>query len=98
MRIYLWLSFYGVISWSVLTNKFIYFIKNILLFNPYIFFSNNRKPIITTSTLPMLYTKLGIDSSVKEKKETKLKSRKIYKAINKIDNILGKLFLQSMDS
>ena len=45
-----------------------------------------------------LYTQLGMDSSIKEKKETKLKSRKIYKAINKIDNILGKLFLQSMDS
>jgi hypothetical protein len=45
-----------------------------------------------------LYTQLGMDSSIKEKKETKLKSRKIYKAINKIDNRLGKLFLQSMDS
>jgi len=45
-----------------------------------------------------LYTQLGMDSSIKEKKETKLKSRKIYKAINKIDNSLGKLFLQSMDS
>jgi hypothetical protein len=45
-----------------------------------------------------LYTQLGIDSSIKEKKETKLKSKNIYKAIGKINPQLGKLFLQSMDN
>tara|TARA_R110000751_G_scaffold30833_2_gene78572 strand:+ start:1044 stop:1277 length:234 start_codon:yes stop_codon:yes gene_type:complete len=45
-----------------------------------------------------LYTQLGINSSLKEKKQTKLKSKNIYKRIGKIDARLGRLFLQSMDS
>ena len=45
-----------------------------------------------------LYTQLGINSSLKEKKQTKLKSKNIYKTISKIDARLGRLFLQSMDS
>ena len=45
----------------------------------------------------LLYTRLGIDSTVTEKRETKKKSRIIYRAIKKIDKSLGDSFLQHMD-
>jgi hypothetical protein len=45
----------------------------------------------------LLYTRLGTDSTVTEKRETKKKSRIIYRAIKKIDKSLGDSFLQHMD-
>ena len=45
-----------------------------------------------------MYTQLGVDSLVKEKKETKQQSKKIYKAIKEINAELGKTLLQEMDS
>ena len=45
-----------------------------------------------------LYTRLGVDSTLKERKETKYKSRKIYKAISKINTPIGQLLLHSMDT
>jgi len=43
------------------------------------------------------YTRLGIDSSKKEKEEVRRNSRKIYKAIKTLDNRMGSEFLMAMD-
>jgi hypothetical protein len=40
---------------------------------------------------------LGIESSAKDKKETKKKSRVIYRAIKSYNKTLGDSFLQHMD-
>tara|TARA_R110000751_G_scaffold302462_1_gene416523 strand:- start:520 stop:750 length:231 start_codon:yes stop_codon:yes gene_type:complete len=44
-----------------------------------------------------LYSSMGVDSTLTEKELTKIKSRKIYKAIGKIDIPTGQLLLQTMD-
>jgi hypothetical protein len=44
-----------------------------------------------------MYTNLGIDSTKTEKLEVKRMSRKIYKAIQGINEAIGKSLLQSMD-
>ena len=44
-----------------------------------------------------LYTNLGIDSTKTEKQEVKRMSRKIYKAIQTINEPVGKSLLQAMD-
>ena len=44
-----------------------------------------------------LYTNLGIDSTKTEKQEVKRMSRKIYKAIQGINEPIGKSLLQAMD-
>ena len=46
----------------------------------------------------MLYTQLGIESSIKDKKETKKKSRIIYRAIKSFNKEIGDSLLQHMDS
>ena len=45
----------------------------------------------------VLYTELGIASSIKDRRETKKKSRIIYRAIKGINKSLGDSFLQHMD-
>ena len=45
----------------------------------------------------MLYTQLGVDSSLKDKKETKKKSRIIYRAIKSFNKEIGDSLLQHMD-
>ena len=44
-----------------------------------------------------LYTNLGITSTKKEKNQVKIKSKNIYRAIEKINPKDGKLLLHSMD-
>jgi len=44
-----------------------------------------------------LYTNLGLDSTKTEKQEVKRMSRKIYKAIQGINEPIGKSLLQAMD-
>ncbi len=44
-----------------------------------------------------LYTNLGISSTKKEKNQVKVKSKNIYRAIEKINPKDGKLLLHSMD-
>ena len=44
-----------------------------------------------------LYTNLGSDSTKTEKQEVKRMSRKIYKAIQTINEPVGKSLLQAMD-
>ena len=44
-----------------------------------------------------LYTNLGIDSTKSEKQEVKRMSRKIYKAIQTINEPIGKSLLQAID-
>ena len=44
-----------------------------------------------------LYANLGITSTKTEKNKVKIKSKKIYRAIEKIDPKDGKLLLHSMD-
>lgn len=45
----------------------------------------------------LLYTMIGIESSLTEKRETKKKSRVIYRSIKSYNKSLGDLFLQHMD-
>jgi len=44
-----------------------------------------------------MYTNLGIDSTKTEKLEVKRMSKKIYRAIQDINEAIGKSLLQSMD-
>lgn len=44
-----------------------------------------------------MYTNLGLDSTKTERKETKKKSRAIYRAIKEIDYEAGKTYLWQMD-
>lgn len=44
-----------------------------------------------------LYTNLGLDSSKSEKQEVKRYSKKIYRAIQNINEAIGKSLLQAMD-
>ncbi len=46
----------------------------------------------------VMYCNLGLESTLKEKKEVKAKSKKIYAAIKKIDEEIGKRLLLAMDS
>jgi len=45
-----------------------------------------------------MYTNLGTDSTKKERNDVRKKSRYIYRAINKIDNLLGKELMHNIDS
>lgn len=45
-----------------------------------------------------MYTNLGIDSTKKEREEVRKKSKYIYRAINKIDKVLGKELMYNIDS
>jgi CRISPR/Cas system CSM-associated protein Csm2 small subunit len=45
----------------------------------------------------MMYTNLGIDSTKSERLETKRRSRSIYKAIKKLDEVTGQALLISED-
>lgn len=45
----------------------------------------------------LLYTRLGIDSTLKDKRETKKKSRLIYRSIKSFNKTVGDSFLQHMD-
>ena len=44
-----------------------------------------------------MYANLGVDSLIKERKETKQQSKKIYRAIKEINVEMGKSLLQAMD-
>lgn len=44
-----------------------------------------------------MYTNLGTDSTKSEKQEVKRMSKKIYRAIQNINEAIGKSLLQSMD-
>lgn len=44
-----------------------------------------------------MYTNLGIDSTKTEKQEVKTMSKKIYKAIQNINESIGKSLIQSID-
>ena len=45
-----------------------------------------------------MYTKLGSDSTSKERKEVKATSKQIYKYIKGIDEVSGNLLLKSLDA
>jgi hypothetical protein len=45
----------------------------------------------------IMYTNLGIDSTKSERLETKRRSRSIYKAIKKLDEVTGRALLISED-
>jgi CRISPR/Cas system CSM-associated protein Csm2 small subunit len=45
----------------------------------------------------IMYTNLGIDSTKNERLETKRRSRSIYKAIKKLDEVTGRALLISED-
>jgi hypothetical protein len=44
-----------------------------------------------------MYTNLGIDSTKTEKQEVKRMSKKIYRAIQNINEAIGKSLIQAMD-
>ena len=45
-----------------------------------------------------MYTNMGLDSSIKERTETKKRSKSIYRTIQKLNPKVGKSFLYYMDS
>jgi hypothetical protein len=45
-----------------------------------------------------MYTNLGLDSLKKDREETKRRSKVIYRAISKIDEVFGKSLIYQMDS
>tara|TARA_R110002050_G_scaffold133722_3_gene256275 strand:+ start:2456 stop:2707 length:252 start_codon:yes stop_codon:yes gene_type:complete len=45
----------------------------------------------------IMYTNLGVDSTKSERLETKRRSRSIYKAIKKLDEVTGRALLISED-
>jgi len=45
-----------------------------------------------------MYANLGTDSTKKERDQVRKKSRYIYRAINKIDSVLGKELIYNIDS
>lgn len=59
--------------------------------------SNQEKTSALLELDTFLYTRLGIDSTSGEKRETKKKSRIIYRSIRSYNKELGDSFLQHMD-
>lgn len=59
--------------------------------------SNEEKTSALLELDTLLYTMLGIESTLTEKRETKKKSRVIYRAIKSYNKALGDSFLQHMD-
>lgn len=59
--------------------------------------TNEEKTSALLELDTLLYTMLGIDSTLKEKRETKKRSRVIYRAIKSFNKSLGDSFLQHMD-
>ena len=45
-----------------------------------------------------MYTNMGLNSSIKERTETKKRSKSIYRTIQKLNPKVGKSFLYYMDS
>ena len=59
---------------------------------------SDRKKIDTLFHIDCsMYSNLGIDSTPIKKQKVRTRSRSIYKAIKTIDDLLGKLLLDSMD-
>jgi len=45
-----------------------------------------------------MYTNMGIDSSKKDRQDTKKRSKAIYKSISKVDESIGHSLIKAMDS
>jgi len=45
----------------------------------------------------VMYTNLGIDSTLEEKRNVKMMSKRIYRGISKIDKTLGDTMMRAMD-
>ncbi len=60
--------------------------------------SNDKKQDRLLEMDCSMHCHLGTDSTKKEKDEVKKMSRRIYLAIKTINNTMGTLFLQTMDS
>jgi CRISPR/Cas system CSM-associated protein Csm2 small subunit len=59
---------------------------------------SNKKKIDTLLFIDCtLYTNLGKESTQTERQSTKIKSKRLYKAIGKIDASIGKQILNSLD-
>ena len=59
---------------------------------------SNKKKIDTLLFIDCsLYTNMGRESTQTERQITKAKSKKLYKAITKIDPSVGRLILKSID-
>jgi hypothetical protein len=44
-----------------------------------------------------MYTNLGIESTLEEKRNVKMTSKRIYRGISKIDKTLGDTMMRAMD-
>ena len=45
----------------------------------------------------VMYTNLGIDSTLEEKRNVRMTSKRIYRGISKIDKTLGDTMMRAMD-
>jgi len=59
---------------------------------------SNRKKIDTLLEMDcVMYTNLGIESTLEEKRNVKMTSKRIYRGISKIDKTLGDTMMRAMD-
>ena len=59
---------------------------------------SDRKKIDTLLEMDcVMYTNLGIDSTLEEKRNVKMISKRIYRGISKIDKTLGDTMMRAMD-
>jgi len=59
---------------------------------------SNRKKIDTLLEMDcVMYTNLGIESTLEEKRNVKMISKRIYRGISKIDKTLGDTMMRAMD-
>ena len=59
---------------------------------------SNRKKIDTLLEMDcVMYTNLGIESTLEEKRNVKMISKRIYRGISKIDKTLGDTIMRAMD-
>jgi len=59
---------------------------------------SDRKKIDTLLEMDcVMYTNLGIESTLEEKRNVKMISKRIYRGISKIDKTLGDTMMRAMD-
>jgi len=59
---------------------------------------SDRKKIDTLLEMDcVMYTNLGIESTLEEKRNVKMMSKRIYRGISKIDKTLGDTMMRAMD-
>jgi|TARA_Y100000289_G_C3892945_1_gene134952 hypothetical protein len=59
--------------------------------------SDRRKIDVLLEMDCVMYTNLGIESTLEEKRNVKMMSKRIYRGISKLDKTLGDTMMRAMD-